>query len=150
MNLPTHLSLSGKSRNDPRMPFWQWFPYVALCSFSPAFAVAPLESRWRTEHWCARGREEEHWKQECFAARGISFLWLFVQCRIMMPFVLARVVVADGLAMAAHKPQLLARGQRLCCHASCHSQQPAPKRCRGRFCTAVLKKRDHWKLQRSG
>lgn len=137
-------SLRARMEMTQECLFGGCFPYVALDSFSPTFAIAPLESRWRTEHWWKGGSKEEHWKQECFAARGISFLWLFVQHSIMMPFVLARVVVADGPAMAAHNPQLLARGERVCCHASCHSQQPASKR--WRFCTAVLKKRYHWKL----
>lgn len=92
-------SLRARAEMTQECLFGSGFPYVALCSFSPTFAVAPLENRWRTEHWWTRGSKEEHWKQERFAARGISFLWLFVQCRIMTPFVLARVVVADGLAM---------------------------------------------------
>lgn len=143
-------SLRARAEMTQECLFGSGFPYVALCSFSPTFAIAPLESRWRSEHWQKGGSKEEHWEQECFAARGISFLWLLVQCRIMMPFVLAQAVLADGLAMAAHSPQLLARGERVCCHTLCHSQQPASKRCRGRFCIAALKKRCHLKLQRSG
>jgi len=40
--------------------FVRGLPYVALRSFLPAFAVAPLESRWRTEHWWKGGSKEEH------------------------------------------------------------------------------------------
>lgn len=72
-------SLRVRAEMTQECLFGRGFPFAALCSFSPTFAIAPLESRWRTEHWRKGGSKEEHWKQECFAARGISFLLLSVQ-----------------------------------------------------------------------
>lgn len=72
-------SLRERAETTQECLFGSGFPFVALCSFCPTFAIAPLESRWRTEHWRKGGSKEEHWKQECFAARGISFLLLSVQ-----------------------------------------------------------------------
>ncbi|RLW10332.1 hypothetical protein DV515_00002470 [Chloebia gouldiae] len=47
--------------------------------------------------------------------------------RIMMPFVLAQAVVADGLAMAVHSPQLLARARLKCIQMLlCGSEQSLP------------------------